>query len=186
MHNTSICGWGCTTPRYRSIFAHGITLASCQQYRISPQVLLWWHATNWQAANSTRPHRILFQPDPNWPPFFCIVWEACLKSPLDAMPFWSEARLPCRELPEYPLLRPEALFPFMMELNVSKIFFWSLVFDPPVHFARWAHMRHFLSVCVTFWLDQKYWIIIHFSESIYLEVKGHMGWGQRSHGSRSN
>ena len=47
--------------------------------------------------------------------FFCIVWEACLKSPFAAKPFWSGQLLPCREGPEYPFRKPEALFPFMME-----------------------------------------------------------------------
>ena len=44
-----------------------------------------------------------------------IVWEACLKSPFVAMPFWSEQLLPCREGPEYPFFKPDALFPFMMK-----------------------------------------------------------------------
>ena len=41
-----------------------------------------------------------------------------------------------------------------------------LLLSPPVHFARWAHMRHFLSVCLA-GLDQNSdWTIIHISESI--------------------
>ncbi len=37
--------------------------------------------------------------------------------------------------------------------------------SPPVHSARWAHMRHFMSV-LPYGLDQKSdWIIIHISES---------------------
>ncbi len=45
--------------------------------------------------------------------------------------------------------------------------------SPPVQFARWAHMRHFLSVVfylstcrLLSGLDQKSWKIIHISESI--------------------
>ena len=37
--------------------------------------------------------------------------------------------------------------------------------SPPVHFARYAHMRRFLSVCRLPGLDQKYWIIIHISKT---------------------
>ncbi len=51
----------------------------------------------------------------SWNYFFFIVWEACLKSPCVAMPFWSGPLTPCREGPEYPFFKPEALFPFMME-----------------------------------------------------------------------
>ncbi len=68
----------------------------------------------------------------------------------------------------------------------------TLFLSPPVQSARWAHMHHVLSVCL--WLDQNYWTVIHISKSIapivslwkvtWIEVKGHLGQGQMSLGSR--
>ncbi len=45
--------------------------------------------------------------------------------------------------------------------------------SPPVHFAQWAHMRRFLSVC-PYGLDQKSdWIIIHISGCITARTLKH-------------
>ena len=46
--------------------------------------------------------------------------------------------------------------------NFIHVNFLCQFFSLPVHIARWAHMRHFLSVC----LSVRHWIKIHISESI--------------------
>ncbi len=57
-----------------------------------------FHSTSHISA-STRPTRKNSTGKPFLDFIFCIVWEACLKSPFDTMPFWSGALLPCREGP---------------------------------------------------------------------------------------
>ncbi len=49
---------------------------------------------------------------------FCIAWKACLKSPFVTMPLWSGTSVPCREGPEYPFFKTEALFPFILKTEV--------------------------------------------------------------------
>ena len=62
--------------------------------------------------------------------------------------------------------QPQAATALSKQRSVEVGFIFEPTLSPPVPFARWAHMRHFLSVRL-YGLDQKSdWIIIHISESI--------------------
>ncbi len=58
--------------------------------------------------------------------------------------------------------RPEIIFGRTVEISLP---YMSVILSPPVHIAQWAHMHHFLSICLSVRTSICHWKI-HIGESI--------------------